>query len=202
MKPYILGVAGGSGSGKSYLAKAIYEDLGSDECSLIYQDNYYFDMSSRFDHDGGSVNFDHPSAIDFHLLATHLAELKNGRSIRIPTYDFATHSRLNETINQAPRRIIIVDGILILNDPEMRAQFDESIFVDTSEQLRFARRLERDVNERGRTEAGVRSQFENHVKPMHDRFVQPSKQHAGIVFEDSHDSQAFIQAMLEKLRAV
>ncbi|MGZ3712768.1 MAG: uridine kinase [Bdellovibrionota bacterium] len=189
-KPFLLGVAGGSGSGKTYFARALQERLGTASCELIYQDNFYIDQSKRFDFDGGSVNFDHPNSIDFAQLAKSLAVLKSGVATEIPIYDFKTHSRLGETLRVAPLRVIITDGILIFHSPEVRALFDELVFFDTPEELRFARRLERDVKERGRTPEGVKNQFFKQVKPMHDQFVSPSKAFAHQVVSDigSYDS--------------
>lgn len=184
-KSLILGIAGGSGSGKTFLARSIQQALGEENCSLIYQDNYYIDQSSKFDFDGGSVNFDHPDALDFELLGGHLELLKNGQSIEIPKYDFKTHKRLNDTIKQKPQPVIILDGILILHSSHSLARIDKSIFVDTSEDVRYARRLKRDVEERGRTEDGVRSQFLAQVKPMHDQFVEPSKENADFCLDES-----------------
>ena len=178
IKPYIIGVAGGSGSGKTYFARELQRILGDENCTILYQDNYYIDQSHRFDGDGGSVNFDHPNSLDFDLLAKGLADLKSGKSIEVPIYEFATHRRLTQTIICDARKIILVDGILILDSSAVRAQLDEAIFFDTPEKLRFERRLERDVHERGRTPEGVKKQFDLQVRPMHDQFVQPSKVHA------------------------
>lgn len=182
--PYIVGVAGGSGSGKTYFATALRERLGAGLCELIYQDNFYFDQSSRFDYDGGAVNFDHPDSIDFRKLAECLNSLRNARATEIPVYDFTTHSRRNKTVLVQPKPIILVDGILIFHDSDVRECFDDLVFFDTPEDLRFQRRFERDVSERGRTPEGVRSQFFNHVKPMHDQFVEPSKRYAKTVVRD------------------
>ncbi len=172
---FILGVAGGSGSGKTYFARALYEHLGPEECAIVYQDNFYFDQSKRFDYDGGSVNFDHPESIDFDLLGEQLGLLKKCDSVRIPTYDFITHSRKPECIHMSPKRVVIVDGILIFHASQVRKHLDDLVFFDTPEDLRYERRLERDVKERGRDAEGVRKQFLKQVKPMHDLFVEPSK---------------------------
>ena len=177
-KPYIVGVAGGSGSGKTYFARELQKILGDEDSVIIYQDNYYIDQSHRFDGDGGSVNFDHPDSLDFDLLAKGLSLLKSGKSIEVPIYEFATHKRLDKSIGCESRKIILVDGILILDSSVVRAQLDEAIFFDTSEELRYQRRLDRDVNERGRTPEGVKKQFELQVRPMHNQFVQPSKVHS------------------------
>ena len=178
---FILAVAGGSGSGKTFFSEALAKQLGPEKCFVLYQDSYYRDQSNKFDHDGGAVNFDHPESLDFDLMAEHLELLKKGNDIHIPIYDFATHSRLEKTTPQAPKKLVIVDGILILSQPQLRKHFSESIFVNTPEDIRFARRLKRDVAERGRTEDGVKKQFEAQVKPMHDLFVEPSKEFAGII---------------------
>lgn len=201
-KPFIVGVAGGSGSGKTYFATAIRERLGPSMCSLIYQDNFYFDQSSRFDFDGGSVNFDHPDSIDFASLAKCLRELKEGRSTQIPVYDFATHSRLSLTVTIYPSPIVLVDGILIFHAAEVRELFNDLVFFDTPEELRYKRRLERDVNERGRTAEGVRTQYYKHVKPMHDQFVQPSKKFATSVFADIGEYDQILKNYCEKLKRI
>lgn len=195
---FILGVAGGSGSGKTYFARALAECLGDHAC-LVYQDNFYIDQSHRFDHDGGSVNFDHPESLELTLLAKCLGELKNGMGTKIPQYDFVTHSRLKAPIEVPQKRIIIVDGILIFHPDYLRAQFDEMVFFDTPENLRYERRLERDVKERGRKPEGVRAQFLKQVKPMHDEFVEPSKAFAHTIIRDLGDYQEHFEAYKNKL---
>lgn len=195
---FILGVAGGSGSGKTYFAKELQEAIG-ERASIVYQDNFYIDQSKRFDHDGGSVNFDHPDSLDLKLLAKCLSELKNGGSTNIPIYDFVTHSRKEETLKVGPAKIIIVDGILIFHPDYLRSQFDEMIFFDTPEILRFERRMERDVKERGRTVEGVKAQFMKQVKPMHDQFVEPSKLFANTIVKDLGDYHEYFDAYKEKL---
>lgn len=175
---FILGVCGGSGSGKTTFAKRLQARLGEENCSIVAQDNYYHDQSGHFDGDGGAVNFDHPKAIDFDLLAAHLEVLKRGLQVEVPVYDFTTHKRLKKTRIQKPGAVIIVDGILLLSQEKVRKHFNASIFVDVPEKLRFERRLYRDVKERGRTAEGVKKQFESQVKPMHDLYVEPSKDFA------------------------
>lgn len=196
---FILGVAGGSGSGKTFFAETLAKKLGPEVACLIFQDNYYIDQSHRFDHDGGSVNFDHPEALDFDLMANHLDDLKNGYDVEIPLYDFATHKRLLQTKLQPAKKVVIVDGILIFTQPQLMEIFDTTVFVETPEDIRFQRRLKRDVLERGRTEEGVRSQFEKQVKPMHDLFVEPSKEHADIISSGT-DMEAFynLLTMIQK----
>ena len=198
-KPYIIGVAGGSGSGKTYFAKELQRSLGENNCTIISQDNYYIDQSHRFDGDGGAVNFDHPSSLDFDLLAKGLELLKSGKKIEVPIYDFATHKRLDRTIICEPRKIILVDGILILDSSVVRSQLDEAIFFDTPEELRYQRRLSRDVNERGRTPEGVKRQFELQVKPMHEKFVQPSKKYAQVVVHDLGEYSEVLSSFIKRL---
>lgn len=202
-KPFIVGVAGGSGSGKTYFAKdlmtKIVQKHGAQSCQTLFQDNFYFDQTKNFDFDGGSVNFDHPSSIDFESLAACLRDLKSGRETQVPIYDFVTHGRKTETLSMRPSPVILVDGILIFNDDKVRSYFDDMIFFDTPEDLRFQRRLERDVKERGRTPEGVKAQFLQQVKPMHDKFVDPSKRHAQTVVCEMGEYQNVLDLYVAKL---
>ena len=201
-RPFLLGVAGGSGSGKTFFARALRQALGDSACEIIYQDNFYFDQSSRFDGDGGSVNFDHPEAIDFSSLAACLEVLREGRACEIPVYDFVTHTRAAERVRVEPRPVLVVDGILIFHSPLVRALFDEMVFFDTPEEIRFQRRMERDVKERGRKPEGVKAQFLKQVKPMHDQFVEPSKAFATRVVCDRGEFSAVLREYAEKLGAI
>ncbi len=187
---FILGVAGGSGSGKTFFAETLAKKLGPEVAFVLYQDNYYIDQSAKFDHDGGSVNFDHPQALDFDLMASQLEDLKNGFDIEIPLYDFSTHTRLNKTKYQKAKKVVIIDGILIFTQPKILELCDETVFIETPEDIRYERRLHRDVIERGRTPEGVKAQFEAQVKPMHDMFVEPSKYNANHV-NSGTDMDAF-----------
>lgn len=195
---FILGVAGGSGSGKTYFAQALADALG-ENATIVYQDNFYIDQSHKFDHDGGSVNFDHPESLELTLLAKCLSDLKAGKSTEIPVYDFKTHTRSGTTLRVPSKTIVIVDGILIFHPDYLREQFDEMIFFDTPESLRFERRLERDVVERGRTVEGVKAQFLKQVKPMHDEFVEPSKMHAHTVIKDLGDYKEHFEIYKNRL---
>jgi len=197
-KSFIIGVAGGSGSGKTFFAQELKNALG-DCATIVYQDSFYIDQSHRFDHDGGAVNFDHPESLDLELLAKCLNDLKEGRDTKIPVYDFKTHSRGSEEITIKPNKVIIVDGILIFHPNYLREQFDEMVFFDTPEELRFERRLARDVKERGRTPEGVKAQFFGQVKPMHDEFVDPSKRFAHTVVRDLGDYPSHFSAYRSKL---
>jgi uridine kinase len=188
--PVLIGITGGSGSGKTTLAHLIQAWVQSKlnmDCELLSQDHYYIDQSKRFTGDGESVNFDHPDALDWFHLANHLEELKQGRSVEIPVYDFSTHKRSAETTLLGSSSVILVDGTLILSQPNIRKYFKEVLFVDTPEEIRYARRLNRDTHERGRTPEGVRKQFLNHVKPMHDLYVEPFKSLATQIVSGTDD---------------
>lgn len=179
--PFMIGVAGGSCSGKTTLVTWLHTHLGKGESVIVSQDNYYLnraDLRNNLD----DVNFDHPRSLDFKRLALDLAALGAGKTVAMPSYDFATHSRRPEPVIVDTAPIILMDGILILSDAaDVRQFFDLTIYVQCPEDLRFARRLERDTRERGRTEESVYGQFYEQVAPMHEQFVSPSQAHADIV---------------------
>jgi uridine kinase len=193
--PYILGVAGGSGSGKTYFAQELQNLMGHEHCQVISQDNFYIDQSKKFDFDGGSVNFDQD------LLAARLDQLKKNQTTEIPIYDFVTHTRKSQTISVQPRTLLIIDGILILHFEKVRQFFNSSLFFATPESLRFSRRLNRDVKERGRSPEGVKRQFETQVKPMHDLFVEPSKEFATSIIAEEGQSSEIVSFYYERLRS-
>lgn len=174
-KIQIIGIAGGSGSGKTTFARALADRIGESRCAVLTQDHYYIDQSAQFRGDGENVNFDHPDSLDFPLMALQLEILREGKTIAVPIYDFATHKRQIETTPFEARPIVLVDGTLILSQESIRSRLDRSAFIETTEELRFSRRLSRDVRERGRQPEGVHKQFFRQVKPMHDLFVEPSK---------------------------
>lgn len=175
-KPYILALAGGSGCGKTTLARIIEQKFGEDQVEVIGQDHYYHDWELLKDRE--DINFDHPDSLDFDLLKNHLLALKSGSSIDIPLYDFCTNSRLSEKESKQAKSIVVVDGTMILGIEKLRNLFDYKVFIDIPEEVRFSRRLGRDVLERGRTEESVRHQFFNQVAPMHKLFVDSSKEFA------------------------
>lgn len=197
----ILGVAGGSGSGKTTFARKLHESLPEGMSAILAQDHYYIDQSHRFDGDGGAVNFDHPESLDFDLLRLHLDELKQNRTIQVPQYDFKTHTRLQVTQPFAPVKLVIVDGILLLSQPQIREALCVSVFVDTPEATRFERRLKRDVEERGRTPEGVTKQYQKQVLPMHNMFVEPSKQFADHLVKTQEHFDQLLQEMIETFGA-
>jgi uridine kinase len=199
-RTYIIGITGGSGSGKTTFARGLLQALGERECAVLHQDRYYIDQSARFTGDGESVNFDHPGAIDFALLRKDLLALKSGKPIEAPIYDFATHKRLPETDRFDPKPFILLDGTLILSQELIRPCLDESFFFECAEQTRFERRLRRDVRERGRTPDGVKKQFERQVKPMHDLFVEPSKTFATRVLSGETALQPLVSETAARLQ--
>jgi len=195
----IIGIAGGSGSGKTTFASALQDVLGPERCSILHQDSYYHDQRRNFDHDGGSVNFDHPDAIDLALLSRHLEALKAGQSVAVPVYDYRTHRRLDRTEVLDAHPWIVVEGLLILSDQRVRASCDAKVFIDAPEPVRLARRLSRDARERGRDPAGVARQFAMHVRPMHDQFVEPSRQYADAVYSGEGGMHESIRELLVRI---
>ena len=195
----VIAITGGSGSGKTTAAKMLLHILGHENCKIISQDNYYKDQSNHFKGDG-SINFDHPDAIDFSLMAEHLLCLKEGKSIQIPLYDFVTHTRKKETQLFTPLKFIIIDGTLILSQDKLRHLFDYIFFLDIPEDIRFSRRLKRDVEERGRTPEGVKTQFYTLVKPMHDLFVAPLTIYAHYKARDDNEVKETVEQLFNKLK--
>ncbi|PKD44143.1 uridine kinase [Rhodohalobacter barkolensis] len=180
-KPLIIGVAGGSGSGKTTVVSNIIQSIGENRVLLLQHDSYYRDLSHLPFEERTKQNFDHPSALETELMIRHLDALRNGYKIDIPVYDFVKHTRSEKTITALPHRIILVDGILIFSEPELRKLMDIKLFVDTDGDVRLLRRLQRDINERGRDLSGVLNQYEKFVRPMHLEFVEPSKRYADII---------------------
>ncbi|ASK89069.1 uridine kinase [Sphingorhabdus sp. SMR4y] len=203
MTAKVVGISGGSCSGKSTLTQVLFEALGPDQCVILPQDDYFFGLGDAPQGKGGP-NFDHPNAVDFDKLCTQLAQLKSGQVIDRPLYDFPTHMPKGETRRTEPRPVILLDGILILQHRPLRDLLDLSIFVECDSETRFARRIARDVRERGRTEQSVQEQFANQVGPMHDLHVEPSKIHADIVINSQQSAMHYEQPLrliLSKLTA-
>jgi uridine kinase len=190
LSPVIVGIAGGSGSGKTTLTKAIGSVLGEEYVSFLSHDSYYKDLRQLSMEERNKVNFDHPDSLDTALLEQHVRDLKQGKSVQVPVYDFKTHSRTLESITVVPRQIVIVDGILLFAEPELVKQFDMKIFVDTEDDIRLIRRLQRDVAERQRTVESVIEQYCKTVRPMHQLYVEPSKRKADIIVPAGQGIQA------------
>jgi len=179
--PLVIGIAGGTGSGKTTVAQTIVERVGGEHIASLAHDSYYKDLSDLPIAQRVEVNFDHPNSLDTDLLIEQLTQLKEGQPIEVPVYDFKTHSRTNHTVHVESRPIILVEGILIFTEPGLRSLFDIKIFVDTDADIRFIRRLERDISERGRSSASVIHQYLSTVRPMHLEFVEPSKRYADVI---------------------
>ncbi|GGY90542.1 MULTISPECIES: uridine kinase [Shewanella] len=181
----IIGIAGASASGKSLIARTIYEelcrDLGTNEIGVISEDSYYRDQSHLPMEQRVLTNYDHPKALDHQLLARHLENLKDGKPVEIPCYSYVEHTRTGESLLMTPKKVIILEGILLLTDPKLRDLMDASVFMDTPLDICLIRRLRRDVEERGRTMESVLTQYQNTVRPMYLQFIEPSKQYADII---------------------
>lgn len=197
----IIGICGGTGSGKTTVARRILECVSDEQVVFLQQDSYYRnlgDMPVELRH---AINFDHPDALDNDLFINHVKALRAGEAIEMPVYDFSIHTRKTETIHIQPKPILIVEGILIFVDAMLRAQMDIKIFVDTDDDLRFIRRLQRDVNERGRTVESVIKQYLDTVRPMHQQFVEPSKRHADVIIPEGGYNEVGIDQISGKIRA-
>ncbi|PKA83813.1 uridine kinase [Ulvibacter sp. MAR_2010_11] len=177
----IIGIAGGTGSGKTTVVQQIIEELPRDEVCVISQDSYYKDTSHLSYEDRVKINFDHPQAIDFSLLVSHLKELRSGKPFEQPVYSFVEHNRTGETVTTYPKKVIIVEGILILTHPEIRDLFDIKVFVHADSDERLIRRLKRDIAERGRDLEEVLNRYQTTLKPMHQQFIEPTKEFADII---------------------
>ncbi|CAN5290882.1 uridine kinase [soil metagenome] len=180
----IIGICGGTGSGKTTLARKIIESVGRGEVILVEQDSYYRNLSDMPLDERHEANFDHPDSIDSEMLVNHLKRLKSGQSIEMPIYDFVTHTRSDESEYIEPKPVVIVEGILIFAEPRVLDLLDVRIFVDTPDDIRLIRRLKRDINERGRSFERTLWQYEHTIRPMHFEFVEPSKRHADIIIPE------------------
>jgi uridine kinase len=196
----IIGVAGGTGSGKTTIVRRLVEALGPEHVTRIEQDRYYRDLSAMPLDARGARNFDHPDSFDFELLLGHMAELAAGGSIEAPRYDFRNHVREHATDHLPARSAIIVEGILVLADPRLRALMNVRVYVDTDDDIRFIRRLKRDIVERGRTVESVISQYETTVKPMHLEFVEPSKRYAHVIVPEGGHNDVAVEMLMRLVR--
>ncbi len=195
----VIGIAGGTGSGKTTLMKNILEAFGNQVCVLSH-DNYYRRLDHLAMEDRIKVNYDEPAALETELMVTHLEALRSGFSIDCPVYDFSQHNRSGETVRIEPRRVIIVEGILIFEHEALRNLMDIRIFVDTDADVRLCRRIARDVNERGRTLESVIAQYQTTVKPMHEKYVEPSKRYANLVVPEGGKNKVALDMILNRIR--
>ncbi|WP_299484859.1 uridine kinase [uncultured Allomuricauda sp.] len=182
----ILGIAGGTGCGKTTVVNQIVDQLPENEVGVISQDSYYKDLSHLTKEERGAINFDHPNSIDFDLLISHLEELKQNKSIQKPIYSFVEENRLQDTILTEPRKVMIVEGILVLSNAKLREMFDIKIYVHADSDERLIRRLQRDIRERGHDLEKVLTRYQTAVKPMHQQFIEPSKEFADIIIPNNH----------------
>ena len=201
-QPLVIGVAGGSGSGKTTIVKKIVETIGADRVTVLAHDRYYLDFSALKFEERTGRNFDHPDSLDTALLVEHLTELRAGRPAQVPIYDFTKHVRTKETETVRACAAIIVEGILVLADPALRAQMDIKVYVDTDDDVRFIRRLQRDMSERGRTLPSVIEQYLTTVKPMHLEFVETSKRYADIIVPEGGYNEVAIALLVERVGGV
>jgi uridine kinase len=202
MEPVVIGVAGGTGSGKTTVAHEILKRAGTSQISLIQHDAYYKDLGNLPPAQRAMQNFDHPDALDNQLLIAHLQELKARQAIDIPVYDFTTHTRTAETRHVEPHRVLLLEGILIFVDPALRRLMDVKIFVDTDADIRFIRRLERDIAERGRTMQSVIRQYLGTVRPMHQEFVEPSKRYADVIIPEGGFNEVAMEMVAARIQSL
>jgi uridine kinase len=200
--PLVIGIAGGSGSGKTTVASAILDRVGREHIVYLPHDAYYKDLGELPPPQRNQVNFDHPNSLESELLFSHIQQLRDWQPIALPVYDFTTHTRTNRIVHLDPQRVILVEGILIFAEPDLREMFDVKIFVDTDPDLRFIRRLQRDLSERGRTTESVVYQYLNTVRPMHLEFVEPSKRYADVIIPEGGFNTVALDMVVARIDAL
>ena len=198
-RPFVVGIAGGTGSGKTTVAHKLASAMPTGRCMTIEHDAYYRDQSHLSFEERVSINYDHPASLESTLLVHQLRELRAGRAVDLPIYDFATHTRRRETRHVEPSRVIIVEGILVFTEPAIREQMDIKIFVDTDADIRLMRRIRRDLEQRGRTFQSVRDQYYATVRPMHVEYVEPSKRWADLIIPEGGDNRVALDIVLGRL---
>lgn len=201
-KPVVIGIAGGSGSGKTSVTKKIHEVFQGHSVVVIEQDDYYKDQSHLVFEERLQTNYDHPLAFDTDLLIQHIEELLNRQSIQKPTYDYTIHTRSSETVTVESQDVIILEGILVLEDERLRDLMDIKLFVDTDSDIRIIRRILRDINDRGRTVESVVQQYLSVVRPMHNQFIEPTKKYANIIIPEGGENAVAIDLMVTKIKTI
>lgn len=199
MSTILIGIAGGTGSGKTTLARKLIENFGADEVSLLCHDNYYKRHDDMAFEEREKLNYDHPDAFDTELLCEHIKMLKAGKAIEMPVYDYSLHNRSDKVIEVKPAPVIVLEGILIFAEPALCELMDIKVFVDTDADVRILRRILRDVKERGRSLDSVISQYLTTVKPMHEQFVEPSKRRADIIIPEGGENRVALQMLIERV---
>lgn len=202
MEVTVIGVAGGSGSGKSTLVKRLQEAFRNDDVVTLCHDFYYRDYPNLSFEERCKLNYDHPQSFDTDMMVQHIKALKDGLPIEHPVYSFVEHGRMKETVPVMPSRVLIIDGILIFENKELRDLMDMKVFVDTDADIRLARRIMRDVCERGRTMESVIKQYTTTVKPMHEDFVEPSKKYADVIIPEGGFNSVAVSMLIENIRSV
>ncbi|MEM7788699.1 MAG: uridine kinase [Bacteroidota bacterium] len=200
--PVVIGIAGGSGSGKTTVQRRVMERFGPRRIALVDHDAYYRDLSHLEPDQRARFNFDHPDALETDLMVDHLDRLLGGEPVEKPTYSFETHSRLGATEAVEPRPVVLVEGILVLAEPALRERMDVKLFVDAPADVRLMRRLERDIHERGRSVDSVLSQYRRTVRPMHNEFVEPSKRHADVIIPRGGRNEVAIDMVLSRVQSL
>lgn len=198
-RPFVVGIAGGTGSGKTTVAHKLASAMPAGRCVTIEHDAYYRDQGHLPPDDRATINYDHPASLESTLLAAHLRELRAGRAVEVPTYDFATYVRRPETRLVEPARVIVVEGILVFSEAVLREQMDIKIFVDTDPDIRLMRRIRRDIEQRGRSFQSVRDQYYATVRPMHLEYVEPSKRWADLIIPEGGDNRVALDIVLGRL---
>ncbi len=202
IRPVVIGIAGGSGSGKTTVLQRIIEQIGPECIAVLQHDAYYHDLSNLPPKVRGAFNFDHPDALETPLMRRHLDALLQGQTVELPRYDYTTHTRLQETTRIHPRPVVFIDGILVLAEPLLLECMDIKIYVDTADDIRLMRRIRRDITERGRSIQSVLDQYEKTVRPMHLEFVEPSKRKADIIIPHGGHNNVAIDMVLARIRSL
>lgn len=197
-----LGICGGTGSGKTTISEEISRSLGPEHAVIIHQDSYYLDRTLLPSDDRDRINFDHPSAFDWRLFKKQVRALQAGKAIDKPLYNFHTHSRMPETTRVEPRAVLLIEGILVFDDPDLRKMMDIKVYVDADADVRFIRRMDRDVRERGRSIESIVDQYMSTVRPMHLQFVEPSKRYADIIIPEGGHNRVALDTLIARVRAM